>query len=72
MLLPKTPIESLHLLTATIYEEAPMNSAKLSRTKLYERFHSFDKYHSGWYNYLHHVIRSFIRKIVPPKTKRAY
>ncbi len=42
------------------------------RTRMYERFHAFEKYHNGLYNRLHEVIRSWIRRIFPFERDTAY
>ena len=49
-----------------------MNSISTNRTRQYEQFHSFDKYHSGWYHQMHELIRTFIRRFVPFRRKTAY
>ncbi|MDG5766368.1 hypothetical protein QA596_02735 [Balneolales bacterium ANBcel1] len=49
-----------------------MKTTDMSRTRLYEKFHTFEKYHHGWYHYLHRTIRAWIRMIIPPKSKTAY
>ncbi len=49
-----------------------MNSIYSNRTRLYEQFHSFEKYHSSWYHQMHELIRTFIRRIVPSRKKTAY
>jgi len=49
-----------------------MKSVSTNRTRLYEEFHTFDKYHRGWYHQMHELIRTFIRRIIPSSRKTAY
>jgi len=49
-----------------------MKSVSMDRTKLYEQFHSFEKYHNSWYNRMHEMVRTFIRRVIPSNRKTAY
>ncbi len=49
-----------------------MNSVKTDRTRLYEQFHSFDKYHSGLYHRIHDAVRTIFRKLIPLRRRTAF